>query len=742
MYPFQQIRRRVSVRLTASLFAAAAVLSGSVPATAAEFRGFWVDAWNTGFLNATQVTNLVNHCKTYNFNAVVVQMRRRGDAFYMPQAPNQEPRTTAISGSFDALADLINKCHASNPRIEVHCWVPTMLIWSGSTPPPQSGHVYNSHPEYLMRNSSGQTLIGEGYYLDPGNPDAMTWNLNMAKDIVSRYNIDGFHWDYIRYPQQDAGYNPTAIARYNAEFGTSGQPSYTSTQFSNWRRRQVTDFLRWANSELYAIKPNLVISAAVFASRSDAYNARFQDWAAWMNEGLIDVLFPMNYTSSNSTYNSRVNDIVANQGIRKAYMGQGAYLNTAANTVTQLNYARSQGLWGVNLYSYATPNSGTVNQTSTFTYIKNNFQPTYQPTPTLPWKTNPTKGILKGKVTRQSTGAIIYNATVTVGTRNQLTEAHGTYAFFEMTPGQHTVTATAPGLGTAVGQVTVSAGGVATLNLVVPDGSGGGNDIIVDNTNATVSGTWSTGNSAVDKYGADYRFKGPGTTSEYLRYAPSLAAGTYEVYEWHSQGSNRSTAVPHIINHAGGTSTVNVNQRTGGGQWNLLGTYTFNAGTSGDVRVTAGFSSGSGSVAIADAIRFKLVTPADIIVDNSASGFSASGNWTLGTSAVDKYGSDYRFRSTGSVSDPADWSFSLPASGNWEVYAWWSQGTNRSNTAPYIVHHSSGPTTVSKNQRTSGGQWNTLGIYNFASGSNHVQLSCYTTSGYVVIADAIKLVKR
>ena len=214
------------------------------------------------------------------------------------------------------------------------------------------------------------------------------------------------------------------------------------------------------------------------------------------------------------------------------------------------------------------------------------------------------------------------------------------------------------------------------------------------------------------------------------------------MYEWHSQGTNRSTAVPHIINHAGGSTTVNVNQRTGGGQWNLLGTYTFNAGTSGDVRVTAGFSSGTGSVAIADAIRFKLVAPADIIVDNSASGFSASSNWTLGTSAVDKYGSDYRFRSTASISDPATWNFSLPASGNWEVYAWWSQGTNRSNTAPYIVYHSGGSTTVSKNQRTGGGQWNTLGIHNFASGANNVKLSCYTTSGYVVIADAIKLVKR
>ena len=48
----------------------------------------------------------------------------------------------------------------------------------------------------------------------------------MATNIVRRYAVDGFHWDYIRYPTTDSGFNPTAIARYNAEFGLTGQPSY------------------------------------------------------------------------------------------------------------------------------------------------------------------------------------------------------------------------------------------------------------------------------------------------------------------------------------------------------------------------------------------------------------------------------------------------------------------------------------------------------------------------------------
>lgn len=130
--------------------------------------------------------------------------------------------------------------------------------------------------------------------------------------------------------------------------------------------------------------------------------------------------------------------------------------------------------------------------------------------------------------------------------------------------------------------------------------------------------------------------------------------------------------------------------------------------------------------------------PSAVVVDNSDSGFSASSTWSSGTSAADKYGSNYRFRNTEAASDVAVWTASLPSSKTYNVYAWWSQGSNRSATAPYIVVHSAGSTTVQKNQQTNGGSWQLLGSWNMNAGSNQVKLSCWTTTGYVVIADAIK----
>lgn len=133
--------------------------------------------------------------------------------------------------------------------------------------------------------------------------------------------------------------------------------------------------------------------------------------------------------------------------------------------------------------------------------------------------------------------------------------------------------------------------------------------------------------------------------------------------------------------------------------------------------------------------------PLTYVVDNPAGTFSA--NWILSTMSSQKYGADYRYRSTQAVSDMFTWRPSLPVAGNYEVFAWWPAGTNRSLAAPYIINYNGGSANVKVNQQTGGGQWNSLGTYPFAAGTaGHVKLSCWATTGYVVVADAVCFVKR
>lgn len=139
------------------------------------------------------------------------------------------------------------------------------------------------------------------------------------------------------------------------------------------------------------------------------------------------------------------------------------------------------------------------------------------------------------------------------------------------------------------------------------------NDRIVDNVDpgfSVLSGNWTAGTSATGKYGADYRFAAtaPSMTAE-AEWRPTLpVGGDYAVDVWYPQGTNRAPDAPFTISHGNGNTILNVNQQTNGGAWNTLGTFPFFTGNSGYVRL-ANYAT-SGTVVIADAVRFRLITAA------------------------------------------------------------------------------------------------------------------------------------
>lgn len=135
--------------------------------------------------------------------------------------------------------------------------------------------------------------------------------------------------------------------------------------------------------------------------------------------------------------------------------------------------------------------------------------------------------------------------------------------------------------------------------------------------------------------------------------------------------------------------------------------------------------------------RINPPPPTGVTVDNNSAGFSVTGTWATASSSTDKHGADYRYRSTAPVSEPAQWQATV-SGGSRVVSAWWPQGSNRSPSAAYHVYHSAGNTVVNVNQQINGGKWNTLGTFNLTAGNNKVLLSCWSATGYVVMADAVR----
>jgi len=139
--------------------------------------------------------------------------------------------------------------------------------------------------------------------------------------------------------------------------------------------------------------------------------------------------------------------------------------------------------------------------------------------------------------------------------------------------------------------------------------------------------------------------------------------------------------------------------------------------------------------------KYTPQTGVNIIVDNTSGNFSASSNWWTGAYG-NYYGSNYHVRGTEAVSDAANWAFNIPSGGAYKVYAWWSDGANRTSNIAYMIYHTGGQANVYVNQQANGGQWNYLGQYNFNSGTNNIKLSCWATAGYFVIADAIRVTNQ
>lgn len=462
-----------------------------------EVRAFWVDMFHDGAKTPEQVDKLLQDVKNANANAIFLQIRRRGDAFYNKSI---EPRTEdpGLPAGYDPLADLIQKAHASNPRIQVHAWFATMPVWNKSTPPKDPNHVFNLHGPgktgrdfWLSKNYSGSYMSGSEYVVDPGHPDVVNYTTNVVTHVVKNYNIDGVHLDLIRYMGSDWGYNPTSVERFNRIYNRTGNPSPTDEQWKAWRREQVNNFVGKIYVNTMAIKPNVIVSAAAIAwgdgpktmedyMASRTMNDALQDWNRWLENGWVDLAIPMNYfrefdSAQKQYYMNWLAWEKEHQHERMTASGIGVYLNSISDGLIQIRKTREPSqtgkrLAGVNLYSYAVTNKDGAANSEFYSALSapsayDSQTPVFNRValpPEMAWKTNPTSGHLMGSVIH-SDGTTSDHETVTItGPESQTvqTDGSGDFQLINLSPGIYTVS-----VGQVSQTVTISAGQVTQITL-------------------------------------------------------------------------------------------------------------------------------------------------------------------------------------------------------------------------------------------------------------------------------------
>jgi hypothetical protein len=128
--------------------------------------------------------------------------------------------------------------------------------------------------------------------------------------------------------------------------------------------------------------------------------------------------------------------------------------------------------------------------------------------------------------------------------------------------------------------------------------------VIVDNTTSgfAAGGSWLTSSFSAERYGASYRYATPAEVSDLATFSATIpSAGSYRVEAWFPGIEGYNTSTPFIVYTGTGSSTIRVDQSTGGGAWLSLGTYAMTAGTRTVVAVSR-WTQGTAYV-IADAIR-------------------------------------------------------------------------------------------------------------------------------------------
>ena len=238
-----------------------------------------------------------------NFTAVFPNMLWGGLAHY---ASDLLPRSDEYDAYGDQIADCVTAAHAKG--IEVHVW---KVNWNLSTAP--QAFIDSMHAAARTQVTDDGLSVD---WLCPSHPGNFALERDSMLEVVKNYDVDGIHFDYIRYPNSKHCYCDGCRARFEQQTGNTvaSWPADVITggpwesQFLDWRREQITNLVEAVYLATKAVKPEVQVSAAVFSNYSYAFDGVGQDWVSWINRGIVDFLCPMDYTNDFDRFENLVSE--------------------------------------------------------------------------------------------------------------------------------------------------------------------------------------------------------------------------------------------------------------------------------------------------------------------------------------------------------------------------------------------------------------------------------------------------
>ena len=330
-----------------------------------EFRGAWIQAVNGQWQGIgrdamqAELTRELNALQADGINAILFQVRVEGDALYASQLEPWSRYLTGQQGTppspyWDPLQWMVEQCHARG--MEIHAWINPYRAKTKGTTALASTHYAIQHPERCFQY---QDLM----IFDPGLPENRHFICQVAQDIISRYDVDGFHIDDYFYPYPVAGVPIPDDASYLAY----GQ----GRNRGDWRRENVNTFIRELRDAIRAVKPWVKFGVSPFGiyrnhrswaggsatNGTQNYDDLYADVLLWVNEGWIDYNIPQIYWeigNKAADYDTLIRWWSENAYARPLYIGQDVERTVKATDLRNpsqnqmaAKYALQRGLPGV-----------------------------------------------------------------------------------------------------------------------------------------------------------------------------------------------------------------------------------------------------------------------------------------------------------------------------------------------------------------------------------------------------------
>jgi uncharacterized lipoprotein YddW (UPF0748 family) len=308
-----------------------------------EFRAVWIATvdnidWpsygNTNTENQkAEFIRILDMHQRNGMNAVVVQVRPSGDAFYPSQYEPWSQWLTGTQGKppspyYDPLQFMIEEAHKRG--MEFHAWCnPYRAVFNIRSSSIAANHISRIHPEWFL-------TYGDKKYFDPANKAAQDFVVDVIRDIVKRYDVDAIHMDDYFYPYRIPGKEfPDA-----ASYARSG----SKLNKDDWRRSNVDSIIRKLSNVIkeenklcrFGISPFSVwrnkdkdpVRGSDSRAGQTNYDDLYADILLWLEKGWIDYVTPQLYLEighDKIAYEKLLDWWSRNSFGRHIYIGHGLY---------------------------------------------------------------------------------------------------------------------------------------------------------------------------------------------------------------------------------------------------------------------------------------------------------------------------------------------------------------------------------------------------------------------------------